>query len=261
MAFTIAMLQSSPEYPQITDIVGKIAAITITASSGVQRDLCVTLPDGRARLSGTDSYHYYANRISVNVFAKRHSDAAWGKACSIGNDAMLCANVKGAYFLGSNFDLLPYDGYSRSVCWSFINRSGALVDAKLVAHYTLREVKNGFVLYSRKPGDRTPMAMTVGADCFCVSDSLTVTAYFARELKPSLGFFARRGDVIEIKALGKGQQFGIPDGCTRELTQGTYHLKIQHIYAFEQPAVYKSITQGLITSEPLTDVANIFTRP
>ena len=65
----------------------------------------------------------------------------------------------------------------------------------------------------------------------------------------------------ELKPAGRGQQLGIPDRCAHELIRmhispgGTYHLKIECMYPFEQPAVYKTILEGQITSEPLTDVS------
>jgi hypothetical protein len=261
MITIMSLFQSPYGFPRISDAPGKTQTAIVTVRGGGQEELCVTLPDGIERLSGTDTYRDYATRISAEVFAKNRSDSSWGKACSAIKDSMSCSNAKDTGFLRSIFELDPFDGYNRRICWTFVNHGHETANAKLVAHYTLREVKNGFVLFSRKHNDRTPIATTVQAECVCSSDGQNVTAYFGRELKPSSVFFARRGDIIEIQPMGKGQQLGIPEECVHELAEGKYHVKIGHMYPFDQPAVYKTIVQGKITSEPLSDVSKIFGRP
>jgi hypothetical protein len=146
MVTMIALLQAPFESPRITDMPGSIQQAVVAVNAGKQRELCVAVPDGRKRSSGTDTYHDYATRISVEVFAKNRTDSNWGKGCDATEDFMACSNVKGG-FMQSTFDLEPLDGYSRRICWTFVNRGQQAVNAKLVAHYTLREVKNGFVLF------------------------------------------------------------------------------------------------------------------
>lgn len=224
---------------------------------GHEHQLCITLSDGSRRKAGTDTYQYFSHEITAEVFAKAISSRNWGIACSPSADSMSCPNLANARFLHSTLDLEPKDAYHRQACWIFANGNDRAITARLVVHFTLSKVKNGFVLLLRKPGDRAPIFTSVQSACACSSDDKNVTAYFAAELQPSHRFFAKRGDVIEINAISKTKELGLPDGC-HELTPAKYHVKIERIYPFEQPADYKSVLVGQVVSDQVSDVSYAF---
>ena len=230
-----------------------------TVLPGKDRRLCVTLPDGTRRNVGADTYQYFSNAITAEVFAKAATSRNWGGACGRTDDSMSCPSLAGARFIHSVFELEPEDAYHRHACWTFANGGEKPMTARLVVHFALREIENGFVLLLRKPGSKEPVFTSVESPCTCSSDEKNVIAYFGLELRPSNRFFAKRGDVIEIDAISKTNELGIPDGC-HELTRGKYHVKIQRIYPFDQPADYKTILAGQIVQEPVTDVSSVFDR-
>lgn len=246
---------------EISEFPGKIATTTIRVAKGKEGQLCISLPDGTEKVSGSDTYHYYAFRISAEVFAKQTFTRQWGKPCSPDGEAMKCGDTPNGEFVGESFELETEGRFSRHLCWTFTNRSARALDARLVAHFTLREVKNGFVLYDQFGKDGAPILTAVQAACVCQSDGNTLVAYFARELRPSALFFAKRGDVVEIAAMGKGIEFGHPSGCRSEIKEGTFRVKITHINQFEQPAAYKTVIRGTLSKQDLTDERWIFGAP
>jgi len=246
-----AMIEPSAAQ-NIKDRPGQTRAIEVTVQAGIQKELCITLPDGAARTIGSDTYRYYAHRISGQVFAKKPSSPKWQDACSFGNDVMTCSNLAGSGFQYSTFELESTNTYHRHACWTFVNRSHEALNEKFVIHYSLSQVKNGFVLFPGSPDDRMPVATFVQAESVCSSDGQNIIAFFAREVGASSGLYVRRGNVIEIQALGRGQELGIPDDCVSELTAGRYRVVIQHINPFVQPAVYKTVIRGKVTSSNLT---------
>jgi hypothetical protein len=171
---------------------------------------------------------------------------------------MACPAPAGTRFANTSFDLEPLDGYRLNACWTFANQSAELATAQLAVHYSLREIKNGFVTFSRNPLDTTPIFISQKAACVCSADSKVLIAYFVLQERPSYQFFAKRGDVIEIEAEDATGNYGLPPDCARQLTTGKYHVLIQHIYPFEQPAAYQTIIIGEITTAPLTDVSGVF---
>jgi len=227
---------------------------TSVVPAGQTQELCLTLPRGEEKVVGSDRYVYWYHRPNVAVYGKKIGEKGWGKPCRpTGEDFMICDGATGAGFMGSTFELEAATPFSQNVCWSFVNRSKASMRAKILVHYLLGETKNTFVTFRLDPNDQSPLPTSVVSSCLCMNSNDSVTAYFGSMLGPDTRFYARRGDVVEIKAGGEGNKNGLPVHCEHELSSGVYHVRIEHIRAFEQPAVYKAFVIGTLTSEPVTD--------
>lgn len=231
----------------------KEAERSASVSSGQTKELCIELPRGEEKQIGPYKYRDWYHRPSVVGYAKKSSDAGWGKPCrSTATDLTICDDSSGSGFLGSTFELETVTPYSQNICWSFINRSKGLMSTKIIVHYLLNEGIT-FVLGYHDPNNHSPLLVSALSACFCLGKDDSVTAYFGTMLGPDVRFYAQRGDVVEIRAGGEGKKNGIPAHCDNELTAGSYHVKIEHIRAFEQPAVYKAFIIGRLTPEPITD--------
>jgi hypothetical protein len=219
----------------------------------------VTLPDGIEKKAGDDIFRYYSKRISAEVFAKvlgnHHS---WGKACAPAGDSLSCEGVESSHVLHSTFDLEPLDPKHRQACWEFANSEDRPLMVRLVTTFTLTEVKNGFITFLRQPSDSSPLFGLAQAACACSSDDKNLTLYLNYEPLPSSGFVAKRGDVIDVHVVNRVNDLGVPDSCSNQLPNGHYHVKIRRIYPFAQPADYKTVMVGEITSDKPTDLSRIF---
>jgi hypothetical protein len=221
--------------------------------SGQTKELCVELPVGLEKQIGPYKYRDWYHRPSVVAYAKKPSASGWGKPCrQTAEDLTVCDDSNGSGFLGSTFELETVTPYSQNICWSFINRSKELMSAKITVHYLLNEGIT-FVIGYHDPNNHSPLLVSAVSSCFCLGKDGSVTAYFGSMLGPRVRFYAQRGDIVEIRAAGEGKKNGIPAHCDNELASGSYHVKIEHVRAFEQPAVYKTFIIGRLTSEPLTD--------
>lgn len=231
---------------------------------GRSHEICTLIPDSANGMLGPNIYRH-SHRVVVTVFGKIGSQQSWGEPCrATARDFTKCGEPSNSGFRGTNFEIEAAGPNEQRVCWTFVNRSKQLMDAKVVVDYMLYESDTPTFSLGPLPGpnDERPLVTSTTATCLCSLSDSTLVAYFGGMLGPSREFFAKRGDVIEIKALGLGNQDGLPDDCKkgRELTSGIYRIRIKHIHLFQQPAIYKTYIVGEVTSDALTDERVIFQR-
>ena len=222
-------------------------------------ELCIkALPDGLPiPVPPLGIWHDSARDIAVFPYAKKPGAKNWNPCSRQSNDLLRCDDIEGA-FQHYDYDLEPTGRFQRSACWTFVNDSGENLEARIIAKFKVQRLSPGFVLYRRAPGDRSAFTVSIKAACVCVrAKEGFLTAYSTEDLVPSRDFYAKRGDIISVQAAGRGNYFGIPEGCD-EVPTGTFNIRITRIHPFPQPADYSMVIEGQITNDPPSDKSQVF---